>query len=162
MQSSNRIWQVAHYFFGWYFIGSCKLRFASVHSFRKDWHRKHLTVMRTGSNKIQVSKRFIMMYVCSYRTTSLPLNVRLWMVSFREPQQLVGTELYHSMHGNASGNMELETVRILMLTCGQTYLKLNFVLWMWMNYLWCIEQPMLPGSIRIPVTWNLNTMSCFH
>jgi len=54
------------------------------------------------------------------------------MVSFWEPQQLVGTELYHSMHGNASGNniMELETVRILMLTCGQTYLKLNFVLWM--------------------------------
>jgi len=26
------------------------------------------------------------------------------MVSFWEPQQLVGTELYHSMHGNASGN----------------------------------------------------------
>jgi len=37
------------------------------------------------------------------------------MVSFWEPKQLVGTELYHSIHGNASGNMELEMVRILML-----------------------------------------------
>jgi len=51
------------------------------------------------------------------------------MVSFWEPKQLVGTELYHSIHGNASGNMELEMVRIFMLTCGQTYyVKLNFVL----------------------------------
>jgi len=51
------------------------------------------------------------------------------MVSFWEPQQLVGTELYHSIHGNALGNMELETVRIWCYTCGQTYLvKLNFVL----------------------------------
>ena len=69
--------------------------------------------MRTGSNKIQVSKQLIMMYVYSHRSTSLPLNVR--MVRFWEPQQLVGTELYHSIHGNASGNMELETVRNLML-----------------------------------------------
>ena len=37
------------------------------------------------------------------------------MVSFWNPQQLVGTELYHSMHENRFVNMELEMVKVILI-----------------------------------------------